>query len=179
MLDLSIKVGAGRRKKKYICKYSNHHSCTRLHLIDFVRNSNTFRSLSVLKMGSIKTPSLPQRGPPVGISALVVGAGVAGLLCALELWRQGIDVQIIDRSPSRNTSGMSTQNRRHPSQPRLTSLQAMDLAYHTTLSARSAIGLIWPRKTKRSPSIHTSHGTTIKGNESRSRSSWRSVKVMI
>lgn len=61
-------------------------------------------------MGSIETPSLPTRGAPVGISALVVGAGVAGLLCALELWRQGIDVQIIERSPSRNTSGTYTQN---------------------------------------------------------------------
>lgn len=56
-------------------------------------------------MGSTETPSLPPRSSPVGISALVVGAGVAGLLCALELWRQGIDVQIIERSPSRNTSG--------------------------------------------------------------------------
>ncbi|KAE8555701.1 hypothetical protein EYB25_000399 [Talaromyces marneffei] len=52
-----------------------------------------------------ENPSLPPRGHPVGISALIVGAGVAGLLCALELWRQGIEVQIIERSPSRNTSG--------------------------------------------------------------------------
>jgi 2-polyprenyl-6-methoxyphenol hydroxylase-like FAD-dependent oxidoreductase len=58
------------------------------------------------------TPSLPPRGSPVGISALVVGAGVAGLLCALELWRQGIDVQVIERSPSRNASGMYTQTPR-------------------------------------------------------------------
>lgn len=72
---------------------------------------NTFRDSSVEAMDSIETPSLPPRGPPVGISALVVGAGVAGLLCALELWRHGIDVQIIERSLSRNTSGMSTRLR--------------------------------------------------------------------
>lgn len=50
---------------------------------------------------------LPQRGSPTGISALIVGAGVAGSLAALEFWRQGIDVQLIERSPSRLTGGMS------------------------------------------------------------------------
>lgn len=67
-------------------------------------------------MGSIETSSLPTRGTFLGISALVVGGGVAGLLCALELWRHGIDVQIIERSPSRNTSGMYIYSRRYTSQ---------------------------------------------------------------
>ncbi|EED22801.1 monoxygenase, putative [Talaromyces stipitatus ATCC 10500] len=56
-------------------------------------------------MTSTESSPLPPRGSPIGISALVVGAGVAGLLAALELWRQGIDVQIIDRAPSRLTGG--------------------------------------------------------------------------
>lgn len=57
-------------------------------------------------MTSVQSPPpLPPRGNPVCISALVVGAGVAGMLAALELWRQGIDVQIIERAPSRLTGG--------------------------------------------------------------------------
>lgn len=128
-------------------------------------------------MGSTETPSLPLRGPPIGISALVVGAGVAGLFCALELWRQGIDVQIIERGPSRNSSGTCTQACRDPSLTRMANLQVMDSPSPTTLFAHSVIGLIWPRRTRKSPSTHTLPGTTIKENGSRGRSSWRSRKV--
>ncbi|OKL57964.1 hypothetical protein UA08_06659 [Talaromyces atroroseus] len=56
-------------------------------------------------MVSNKIYTVPQRGSPIGVSALIVGAGIAGLYAALELWRQGIDVQIIERAPARLTTG--------------------------------------------------------------------------
>lgn len=37
------------------------------------------------------------RYPSTGIKALVVGAGVAGLMTALECWRKGIDVEVIEK----------------------------------------------------------------------------------
>lgn len=101
-----------------------------LHRINFVQNPKYVPRLECTEiMGSTETPSLPTRGAPVGISALVVGGGVAGLMCALELWRHGIDVQIIERSPSRNTSGVYIYCRRYLSQ--LTGVQGMDLLFHT------------------------------------------------
>ena len=49
--------------------------------------------------------NLPERLSPTGISVLVVGAGIAGLMTALELWRKGNDVRIIERTASRVQSG--------------------------------------------------------------------------
>jgi NADPH-dependent 2,4-dienoyl-CoA reductase/sulfur reductase-like enzyme len=43
--------------------------------------------------------------PPTGISVLVVGAGVGGLMSALECWRKGHDVRVIERTPSLSTAG--------------------------------------------------------------------------
>ncbi|KAI0381983.1 FAD/NAD(P)-binding domain-containing protein [Hypomontagnella monticulosa] len=37
------------------------------------------------------------RYPSTGIKALVVGAGVAGLMTALECWRKGIDVEVVEK----------------------------------------------------------------------------------
>lgn len=48
---------------------------------------------------------LPFRFTPTGISVLIVGGGVAGLLAALECWRKGHEVRIVERSPSRVQSG--------------------------------------------------------------------------
>lgn len=50
---------------------------------------------------------LPERSPPTGISVLVVGAGVSGLLAALECWRKGHNVRIIEKSLMRLRSGRS------------------------------------------------------------------------
>lgn len=44
--------------------------------------------------------ALPQRKLLTSISVLIVGAGIGGLTCALECWRQGHDVRIIERSPT-------------------------------------------------------------------------------
>lgn len=43
--------------------------------------------------------------PPTGISVLVVGAGVGGLMAALECRRKGHDVRIVERSPVPSTQG--------------------------------------------------------------------------
>ncbi|KAI1452347.1 FAD/NAD(P)-binding domain-containing protein, partial [Annulohypoxylon moriforme] len=38
------------------------------------------------------------RYPPTGTKALIVGAGVGGLMTALECWRKGIDVEVIEKA---------------------------------------------------------------------------------
>ncbi|KAI1382340.1 FAD/NAD(P)-binding domain-containing protein [Hypoxylon crocopeplum] len=38
------------------------------------------------------------RFPPTGFKALVVGAGVGGMMTALECWRKGIDVEIVEKA---------------------------------------------------------------------------------
>jgi len=43
--------------------------------------------------------------PRTGISVLVVGAGVGGLMSALECRRKGHDVRIIERAPALSTAG--------------------------------------------------------------------------
>ncbi|KAK8129771.1 FAD/NAD(P)-binding domain-containing protein [Apiospora kogelbergensis] len=48
---------------------------------------------------------LPPRCPPSGISILIVGAGPAGLFAALECWRKGHDVRVIERSSEPTTAG--------------------------------------------------------------------------
>ncbi|KAI1764588.1 FAD/NAD(P)-binding domain-containing protein [Hypoxylon sp. FL1150] len=42
---------------------------------------------------------------PTGISILIVGAGVGGMMTALESWRQGHDVRILERNPKLDTIG--------------------------------------------------------------------------
>ncbi|KAI1255663.1 hypothetical protein MGN70_002778 [Eutypa lata] len=48
-----------------------------------------------------------KRSPPSGISVLIVGAGPAGVYAALECWRKGHDVRIVERHPSASTEGDS------------------------------------------------------------------------
>ena len=46
-----------------------------------------------------------EREPATGISVLVVGAGIGGLTFAIESYRKGHDVRVIERSPERQYSG--------------------------------------------------------------------------
>lgn len=45
--------------------------------------------------------------PPTGISCLIVGAGVGGLMTALECVRKGHSVRVVERSPAPSTAGNS------------------------------------------------------------------------
>lgn len=49
-------------------------------------------------------PSL-KRYPSSGLSALVVGGGIAGLAFAIEAYRKGHDVRIVERRPDFNDYG--------------------------------------------------------------------------
>lgn len=49
------------------------------------------------------------RYPETGIDVLIVGAGLGGLTCALECWRKGHNVQILDRSPGPIWTGDNVQ----------------------------------------------------------------------
>lgn len=44
--------------------------------------------------------------PPTGISVLVVGAGVGGLMSALECRRKGHQVRVVERSSAPSTQGI-------------------------------------------------------------------------
>jgi monoamine oxidase len=51
------------------------------------------------------TDVLPHRQSPTGISVLIVGAGVGGIMSALECWRKGHTVRILERSLSAPETG--------------------------------------------------------------------------
>lgn len=46
------------------------------------------------------------RLPSTGISILIVGAGVGGLMLAIEAWRQGHDVQVLERNDGVSPIGL-------------------------------------------------------------------------
>ena len=50
----------------------------------------------------------PERRSPTGISVLVVGAGVGGIMTALECWRKGHDVRILEKSSGPIETGRLT-----------------------------------------------------------------------
>lgn len=50
---------------------------------------------------------LPERAPRNGITVVVAGAGIAGMAAALELWRKGMDVQILERTQKFSIAGAS------------------------------------------------------------------------
>lgn len=56
---------------------------------------------------SINLTSMPdvQRRPDTGITAVIVGGGVGGIMTALECWRKGIQVRIFERSLKPETEG--------------------------------------------------------------------------
>lgn len=49
---------------------------------------------------------LPERGPASGLNVLIVGAGPAGLMTALECWRKGHNIAgILERSDGPSYAG--------------------------------------------------------------------------
>lgn len=46
------------------------------------------------------------RLPQLGIRVIVVGAGVGGLMAAMECWRKGCDVVVIERAAEVSPLGM-------------------------------------------------------------------------
>jgi 2-polyprenyl-6-methoxyphenol hydroxylase-like FAD-dependent oxidoreductase len=48
-----------------------------------------------------------QRDPPTNIDILVVGGGIGGLAFAIEAYRKGHKVRVIERNPQGQYSGMS------------------------------------------------------------------------
>jgi 2-polyprenyl-6-methoxyphenol hydroxylase-like FAD-dependent oxidoreductase len=49
-----------------------------------------------------------EREPSTGVSVLVVGAGIGGLTFAIEAYRKGHDVRVVERSPEGQYSGQDT-----------------------------------------------------------------------
>lgn len=101
---------------------------------------------------------LPEREASSGISVLIVGAGVAGLLACLECWRQGHEVRIIERSASRLLSG------KYYPEKSCTGLQVLvpDHPFQATASpseqvhsVHSVIGQTWK---ERMNALHTTFG---------------------
>ncbi|KAL7629195.1 hypothetical protein AAE478_000715 [Parahypoxylon ruwenzoriense] len=45
------------------------------------------------------------RFPPTGLRVLIVGAGVGGMMAALECWRKGMEVEIVEKSEKISTLG--------------------------------------------------------------------------
>lgn len=45
------------------------------------------------------------RLPPTGVSVLIVGGGIGGIFMALESWRQGHNVRVLERAQSLEAIG--------------------------------------------------------------------------
>ena len=72
-------------------------------------HSTTMSSFTVdveIQDATSKAPTTTKRPPRSGISVLIVGAGPVGVYTALECWRKGHDVRIIERNPSASTQGV-------------------------------------------------------------------------
>ena len=46
-----------------------------------------------------------EREPATGVSVLVIGGGIGGLTFAIEAYRKGHDVRVVERSPEGQYSG--------------------------------------------------------------------------
>lgn len=58
---------------------------------------STFRS-NVIKDGVL-------RYPPTSVKVVIVGGGISGLFAALECWRKGHDVQVVERGSNISEAG--------------------------------------------------------------------------
>ena len=60
--------------------------------------SNIENDVDKLRLDYGATEGNPPRYPDTGISMLIVGGGIGGLMCALECWRKGHQVRVLERS---------------------------------------------------------------------------------
>jgi threonine dehydrogenase-like Zn-dependent dehydrogenase len=65
----------------------------------------TFYSESILKMSKTVVDRV-HRHPNQGIRVTIIGAGVAGLQAALECWRKGCEVVVLERVTELSPVGM-------------------------------------------------------------------------
>lgn len=68
-------------------------------------------SLNQIAYNGAKSLTQVARSPLSGISVCVVGAGPAGVYTALQCWRKGHNVRILERNPVARTQGRAD----HPS----------------------------------------------------------------
>lgn len=72
------------------------------HAVDAPPSTNGLEAESIHQRGDMNNgtdiASDLTRYPETGITVLVVGAGIGGLLSAMECWRKGHSVQILERS---------------------------------------------------------------------------------
>lgn len=50
-------------------------------------------------MGSLETYTIMNRYPPSGLSILIVGGGIGGLTFAIEAYRKGHEVRVLEKRP--------------------------------------------------------------------------------
>lgn len=72
------------------------------HTIDAPPSTNGLEAESIHRRGDANNSagmlSDLTRYPETGITVLIVGAGVGGLVSAMECWRKGHSIQILERS---------------------------------------------------------------------------------
>jgi heterodisulfide reductase subunit A-like polyferredoxin len=59
-------------------------------------------------MGSTGPSIVMDRYPPSGISILTIGGGIGGLTFAIEAYRKGHEVRIVEKRPDFNDYGKAT-----------------------------------------------------------------------
>lgn len=74
----------------------------------------------------IAGPTTTKRHPSTGISVLIVGAGPVGAYTALECWRKGHDVRIVERNATGSTQGSLFLSPPHLRQQRRSHLLTME-----------------------------------------------------
>ena len=90
----------------------------------------------------------PERQPSTGISVLIVGAGVGGIMTALECWRKGHDVRILERSSGPVEAGRCALYVDVASLQLMSTTQVISSPSASAQSRLFVVGHNWSKKTK-------------------------------